>query len=67
MVNGIPYDTVLDDLVPAIQTDNDVQVPDVELDIPEEALEELNNTFDPLADDGVQGVHIFQQVVQFLR
>ena len=59
-------DTVLDDLVPAIQTDNDVQVPDVELDIPEEALEELNNTFDPLADDGMQGVHIFHRLYSSL-
>ena len=55
-----------DNIVPDIQTDNDVQVPDVLLHIPEEHLQVLEASIDPVANDGNHGIDTFRHTVILL-
>ena len=55
-----------DDFQPEIQMQNDVQVPDTQLDISEENYESIQEIFDPLQEDGNQGVDTLQSLVQYL-
>ena len=56
-----------DNIVPDIQTDNDVQVPDVLLHIPEEHLQVLEASIDPVANDGNHGIDTFRHTVILLE
>ena len=63
LVNTIDDDGPL----PDIQTNNDVQVPEVQLGLTEEDLLQLQAEIDPLADDGCYGVNVFVSTVESLN
>ena len=60
------YGVDWDGPTPQLETANNVEVPEVELDISDTNKELLTDTYNPLHDDGNFGINLFLDVRQFL-
>ena len=60
---GIDYDDSLTD----IETDNNVVVPESQIQLTDHQLQELQNRIDPLSDDGNNGINHFLDTVAIME
>ena len=60
---GIDYDGPLTD----IETDNNVVVPESQIQLTDHQLQELQNRIDPLSDDGNNGINHFLDTVAIME
>ena len=53
-------------LIPEIQTANNVQIPDIDIDLSPQCKYYIVNNFDPLENDGNYGIDLFTAVLAYL-
>ena len=61
------YGIDFDGPTPELQTNNDVQVPDIDLNFNEITQQYMQNSFDPLQNDNDYGVSLYCQLVEYLE